>query len=74
MTGPAEVVERRYIVSGMTCGHCVASVREEVEELAGVHEAVVDLDSGSLTVRGADVGDDAVLGAVSEAGYAAVRA
>jgi hypothetical protein len=27
---------REYTVKGMTCSHCVASVRDEVSELAGV--------------------------------------
>ena len=60
---------RTYVVSGMTCSHCVASVREEVSGLAGVTGVEVDLDSGRLTVAGTDVGDDAVKAAVEEAGY-----
>jgi copper chaperone len=27
---------REYTVKGMTCSHCVASVRDEVSEVAGV--------------------------------------
>lgn len=60
---------RTYVVSGMTCSHCVASVREEVAEVEGVAGVDVDLDSGRLTVTGADVSDDAVKSAVEEAGY-----
>lgn len=60
---------RTYTVAGMTCGHCVASVREEVSELAGVDRVEVDLDSGRLTVSGTDVDDAAVRAAVGEAGY-----
>ena len=41
-----------YIVDGMTCQHCVASVSEEVSEVAGVERAEVDLASGRLTVTG----------------------
>ena len=29
-------VEQTYTVTGMTCGHCVASVTAEVQEVAGV--------------------------------------
>jgi copper chaperone len=59
-----------YRVSGMTCGHCVASVKEEVSELLGVAEVQVELESGALTVTG-DAADDeaAVRAAVEEAGY-----
>ena len=41
-----------YTVTGMTCGHCVASVTEEVSEVTGVETVDVDLDSGLLTVTG----------------------
>lgn len=62
---------RTYAVSGMTCAHCVASVTEEVSEVAGVAQVEVDLDSGALVVTGAaEVA--AVLAAVDEAGYSAV--
>ena len=58
-----------YTVHGMTCGHCVLSVTEEVAEVAGVEAVDVDLASGRLVVRGAaDAG--AVRAAVAEAGYA----
>ena len=59
-----------YTVQGMTCGHCVSSVTEEVRELPGVQDVDVDLDSGRLTVTG-DAADDAaaIRSAVEEAGY-----
>jgi copper chaperone len=60
-----------YTVTGMTCEHCVASVREEVGDLAGVSAVEVDLASGRLVVTG-PVSSDAVRGAVEEAGYAVV--
>jgi copper chaperone CopZ len=54
----------------MTCGHCVASVTEEVGELPGVSDVSVDLDSGRLTVTAEPaVGADQVRAAVEEAGY-----
>jgi copper chaperone CopZ len=56
-------------VLGMSCGHCVASVREEVEALPGVEAVEVDLGRGLLVVTGAGVRDDAVAAAVAEAGY-----
>ena len=60
-----------YTVTGMTCGHCVASVTEEVQEIAGVTDVAVDLASGSVTVTSdAPLDDAAVKAAVEEAGYA----
>ena len=60
---------REYTVRGMTCSHCVLSVREEVSEVPGVRSVDVDLDSGHLTVTGRDIDDGAVRSAVAEAGY-----
>ncbi len=57
-----------YTVTGMTCGHCVASVTEEVTAVEGVDDVTVDLASGLLTVTGT-ASDDAVKAAVEEAGY-----
>ena len=57
-------------VNGMTCGHCVASVTEEVQEIPGVEHVDVVLETGSLTVTSAEPLDDAaVRSAVEEAGY-----
>ena len=63
------ITDRTYTVTGMTCQHCVLSVREEVSEVAGVTEVDVDLASGRLTVSGSEFTDDAVRDAVREAGY-----
>ncbi len=60
--------EKTYVVEGMTCGHCELSVREEVEELAGVESAQADRNTGRLIVRG-DVDAAAVHKAVEAAGY-----
>ena len=59
-----------YTVTGMTCGHCVSSVTEEVGELPGVRDVQVELESGRVTVTAdAPVGPDRVRAAVEEAGY-----
>jgi copper ion binding protein len=59
-----------YTVTGMTCGHCVASVTEEVQEIPGVENVDVVLETGSLTVTSAEPVDDAaVRTAVEDAGY-----
>lgn len=59
-----------YTVVGMTCGHCVSSVSEEVGAIRGVEQVAVDLETGSLTVTAtAPVDEAAVRAAVEEAGY-----
>ena len=63
-----------YQVTGMTCGHCEMSVREEVGEIAGVEDIQVSAQTGRLVVTAEGEIDDAeVLSAVEEAGYSAVR-
>ncbi|MGO1538128.1 MAG: heavy-metal-associated domain-containing protein [Leucobacter sp.] len=63
-----------FQVTGMTCGHCEASVREEIGEIAGVSEIQVSSETGKLVVSSSGNIDDAqVLAAVEEAGYSAVR-
>jgi copper chaperone CopZ len=59
-----------YTVTGMTCGHCVASVTEEVEEIPGVESVDVALETGAVTITSAEPVDRAaVQAAVEEAGY-----
>lgn len=68
------MTEREYTVTGMTCDHCVASISEEVGDVAGVIDVDLDLAAGRMVVRSHGVSDYAVLAAVTEAGYTATRA
>lgn len=57
-------------VTGMTCAHCAASVREEIGEIAGVRAVQVDVASGTVTIESENPVDPAVIQrAVEEAGY-----
>ncbi|MCG5432637.1 heavy-metal-associated domain-containing protein [Mycobacterium sp. MYCO198283] len=63
-----------YTVTGMTCGHCELSVREEVSGVPGVEDVEVSATTGTLIVTSSGPIDDAqVLNALDEAGYSAVR-
>jgi copper ion binding protein len=63
-------VTSTYTVTGMTCGHCVSAVTEEISALDGVADVQVDLGSGAVTViSDAPLSDEAVRAAVDEAGY-----
>ena len=60
-----------WTVAGMTCGHCVASVSEEVREIDGVESVDVVLETGAVTVTSSTPLDRAAVeAAVEEAGYA----
>jgi copper chaperone CopZ len=64
-----------YQVTGMTCGHCEMSIREEVSTVPGVQEIQVSAQTGKLVITTTEEVDDAaVITAVDEAGYKAVRA
>ncbi|QQM45649.1 heavy-metal-associated domain-containing protein [Streptomyces liliifuscus] len=68
------MAEKICAVSGMSCGHCAASVTEEVMAVPGVTEVDVDVPAGRVTVRGESVSDDAVRDAIGEAGYEVTEA
>ena len=60
-----------FTVTGMTCGHCVAAVTEEVAKLDNVTNVEIDLASGAVTVESdGSVDSAAFAAAVDEAGYA----
>ena len=68
-------VSNSYVVTGMTCQHCVNAVTEEVSAVGGVTGVDVDLESGRLTVvSDAEVPFAVVAAAVDEAGYAVAPA
>ncbi|MFC4908577.1 heavy-metal-associated domain-containing protein [Actinomadura gamaensis] len=59
-----------YTVTGMTCGHCVSSVKQEVGSIDGVTGVDVELASGKVTVTSDSPLDDAAFrAAIDEAGY-----
>lgn len=63
-------------VSGMTCGHCVSSVKEELAELPGVESVSVDLNAGGVSPviieSTRELTSEEITAAVEEAGYTVV--
>ncbi len=63
-----------YRVTGMTCGHCVTAVNDEIVALAGVTDVTVDLVAGgtsTVTVESdSPLDPELVAAAIDEAGYA----
>jgi copper chaperone len=63
-------VTNTYTVIGMTCGHCIKAVTDEITHLEGVAAVNIELASGAVTVTSADpLPREAVAEAVDEAGY-----
>lgn len=60
-------------VQGMTCGHCVKSVTQALENTDGVRRAQVDLQAGRATVEYDETRTSpvALAGVVTEEGYTA---
>jgi copper chaperone len=64
-------------ITGMTCGHCVSAVTQELTQLDGVQDVAVELvpdGTSRVTVTSANPLDgDAVRAAIDEAGYDVAR-
>ena len=63
-----------FTVKGMTCGHCVNHVTEEVKKIAGVTGVEVEIESGAVAVTSdSDISTELMEAAVVEAGYELVK-
>ncbi|GAA3677523.1 MULTISPECIES: heavy-metal-associated domain-containing protein [Yimella] len=64
---------KKITVSGMTCGHCVGAVTEELTSIDGVQDVQIDLvaggDSPVTITSDAPIADADIAAAVDEAGY-----
>jgi len=67
-----------YAVSGMTCGHCVAAVTDEVTKIEGVTGVEITLVTGGQSTvsvqSSAPLTEESVRLAVDEAGYELISA
>ncbi|MBU4213691.1 MAG: heavy-metal-associated domain-containing protein [Actinobacteria bacterium] len=63
-----------FSVDGMTCGHCVQHVTNELTAIAGVTEVQIELVNGGsspvVVTSDAPLSDEAIAAAIDEAGYA----
>ena len=65
--------QTKFLVPGMTCGHCEKAVTDEVSKIAGVTDVTVDLESKAVVVDSSQpVAWDEIVAAVDEAGFQAV--
>ena len=63
------LTEKTLLINGMTCGHCVISVRKELSKIDGVKIDAVKIGSAAVTVDETKVTDQVLQHAVEEAGY-----
>ena len=64
----ASNMKQVYIIEGMSCSRCQASVKKAILNLKGVQSVTVDLGSGEAVVEG-DVDANTVREAIYEAGF-----
>lgn len=73
-TGAASITT--ISISGMTCGHCVQSVTEEIQALPGVTGVDVSLVAGGISTATVnadrEMSSEELSEAVAEAGYTIV--
>jgi len=78
LANTAGSIDSEFLVSGMTCSHCVSSVTEELSAIDGVENVVVELNVGGaskVTVASSAALDrEAVHAAIDEAGYELIDA
>lgn len=55
-------------IKGMTCQHCVASTKEALEKIPGIHDVQVDLDKGEASYSG-EVDQKQVKEAIERIGF-----
>ena len=65
-------------IDGMTCGHCIDAVTEELKAIEGVQDVAIELHKGGIStaiVNSTGALDPEQIGeAVAEAGYLVVAA
>ena len=59
-------------ISGMTCGHCAASITKELAAVPGVNVLEVNHATGKAIVEG-DASEENLVAAIDKAGYQATK-
>jgi copper chaperone CopZ len=63
------MAETTIKIEGMSCMHCVASVKKSLEGLSGVREANVEVGTAKVTYDEAKVRHEDLVSAIKKAGY-----
>jgi len=66
-------MKKSIIVEGMSCGHCVNHVKNALEDIKGVTDVNVDLNSKTAVIEASsEVKDGDIKFAIEDAGYEVV--
>ena len=63
------LTEKEFIIDGMSCQHCVAAVRDEIEKLQGARVENVAIGRARIAFEESYVSEERLREAVREAGY-----
>lgn len=63
------MTERTYTINGMTCNHCVMSLRKELAQVEGLEVLNVGIGSATVAMDDARVSDEQLRAAVERAGF-----
>ncbi|GAA0086187.1 heavy-metal-associated domain-containing protein [Clostridium sp. MB05] len=64
-------MKKKINIEGMSCGHCVAHVKEALQELKGVSSVEVSLEEKNATIE-TTLDNNTLISAIDEAGYDAI--
>lgn len=62
-------MEKIISIEGMSCEHCVKAVTNALKEVDGVEDVSVSLEAKNAVVKGENLDDNKLKGAIEEAGY-----
>ena len=65
-------MKKKILIEGMSCGHCVAHVKDALEGIDGVSSVEVSLEGKYATVE-TDVNDKILKEAIEEEGYDVIK-
>lgn len=66
-------MNKKILIDGMSCGHCVKKVTEALNEVSGVKSTNVDLKEKNAVVELAhEVDNEKLIGAINNLGYVVV--
>ncbi|HOJ05163.1 MAG TPA: heavy-metal-associated domain-containing protein [Bacteroidota bacterium] len=63
------MTERTYTINGMTCNHCVMSLRKELAQVEGLEVLNVGIGSATVAMDEVRVSDEQLRAAVERAGF-----
>lgn len=66
-------MKKKILVEGMSCGHCVAHVREALEEIkAEVLDVSLDTNSATVDLTNSNASDEDIKAIIDDYGYKVV--